>query len=63
LSEIDTQSAAFHEIEFVASGQSAAGIEFYSWDFQYNPDNGFRASVIIEKEGNKFSLHLNRDAY
>ena len=39
------------EIEFTASAQSEAGIEFYSWDFEYNPEKGFRASVIIDKEG------------
>jgi hypothetical protein len=25
------------EIQFVATGQSEAGIEFYSWDFNYSP--------------------------
>ncbi|MDR2446247.1 MAG: hypothetical protein LBD58_02985 [Treponema sp.] len=35
----------------VAAGQSAAGIEFYSWDFTYNTEKGFRPSIIIDKEG------------
>jgi len=39
------------DIEFVASGQSEAGIEFYSWDFEYNPEKGFKADVMIDKEG------------
>jgi hypothetical protein len=39
------------EIEFTAKGESAAGIEFYSWDFDYNAEKGFRATVIIDKEG------------
>jgi len=39
------------EIEFVASGQSEAGIEFYSWDFEYNSEKGFKADVMIDKEG------------
>ncbi len=39
------------EIEFIASGQSAAGIEFYSWDFNYQADKGFKPMVIIDKQG------------
>jgi len=39
------------EIEFNATGHSEAGIEFYSWDFDYDADKGFRASVIIDKTG------------
>ena len=37
--------------EFVTHCQSPAGIEFYSWDFSYNKDKGFKPSVIIDKEG------------
>jgi hypothetical protein len=44
-------SAGSRKIEFVAQGQSPAGIEFYSWDFAYNKDKGFKPSVIIDKEG------------
>ncbi|MCL2561773.1 MAG: hypothetical protein FWE10_05570 [Rikenellaceae bacterium] len=39
------------EIEFAAAGTSEAGIEFYSWDFDHNPENGFRADVMIDKAG------------
>jgi len=39
------------EIEFIATGTSEAGIEFYSWDFNYNAENGFKANVMIDKEG------------
>jgi hypothetical protein len=39
------------EIEFIAIGQSEAGIEFYSWDFNYSPENGFKAAVMLDKEG------------
>jgi DNA modification methylase len=45
------RSAGSRKIEFVALGQSPAGIEFYSWDFTYNKDKGFKPSVIIDKEG------------
>ncbi|MDR1023704.1 MAG: site-specific DNA-methyltransferase [Prevotellaceae bacterium] len=44
-----------HEIELIASGQSKAGIEFYSWDFEYSPEKGFRASVIIDREGRQIA--------
>lgn len=39
------------ELEFIASGQSAAGIEFYSWDFNFQPEKGFKPDVIIDKQG------------
>lgn len=39
------------EIEFIATAQSEAGIEFYSWDFEYNQEKGFKPTVIIDKEG------------
>jgi len=39
------------EIEFIAVGESEAGIEFYSWDFAYDKEKGFKPSVIIDKEG------------
>ncbi|MDR3272157.1 MAG: hypothetical protein LBT29_01540, partial [Flavobacteriaceae bacterium] len=45
------------EIQFVATGTSEAGIEFYSWDFNYNPEPTmgqaplFKPSVMLDKEG------------
>ena len=39
------------EIELVATGKSEAGIEFYSWNFNYNQENGFKADIMIDKEG------------
>jgi len=38
------------EIEFVAKGESDAGVEFYMWDFDYKDDK-FNASVMIDKTG------------
>ena len=49
--ESDGPSAGNRKIEFIAQGQSPAGIEFYSWDFAFNKDKGFKPSVIIDKEG------------
>jgi hypothetical protein len=40
-----------HEITFTATGESAAGIEFYSWDFNYDAEKGFRADVMLDREG------------
>ena len=39
------------EIEFLAEGHSEAGIEFYTWDFDYDETKGFRSTVLIDKEG------------
>ena len=51
INELSRDAKGIREIEFIATGQSEAGIEFYSWDFEYNAEKGFRASVIIDKEG------------
>jgi DNA modification methylase len=47
----DGRSAGIRKIELTAAGQSAAGIEFYSWDFKYDKEKGFKPSIIIDKEG------------
>jgi hypothetical protein len=39
------------EIEFLAEGHSEAGIEFYTWDFSYDEEQGFKSSVLIDKSG------------
>lgn len=39
------------EMEFIAKGESATGIELNSWDFDYNANVGFKPSVIIDKQG------------
>ena len=41
--------------KLIASGQSEAGIEFYSWDFNYNSEKGFKADVMIDKEGKQIA--------
>jgi len=46
-----------HELEFTATGMSEAGIEFYSWDFNYDKENGFKADIMLDKEG-KQTLRL-----
>jgi hypothetical protein len=49
--ELDKDEKGCRKIELCAAGQSAAGIEFYSWDFTYNAEKGFKPSIIIDKEG------------
>jgi hypothetical protein len=50
------------KIEIIAQGQNPAGIEFYSWDFAFNEEKGFKPSVIIDKEG-KQTLTLKTGAH
>ena len=38
-------------IEFIASAESPSGIEFFAWDFDYNPEAGFKPTIFIDKEG------------
>ena len=40
-------------IKFLAEGHSEAGIEFYTWDFEYDEEQGFKSSVLIDKKGRK----------
>jgi len=51
INELERDENGNRKIEFIATGQSPAGIEFYSWDFTYNKEKGFKPSVIIDKEG------------
>jgi len=53
INEIEKNEKETRKIEFTARGQSPAGIEFYSWDFDFDKDKGFKPSVIIDKEGNQ----------
>jgi site-specific DNA-methyltransferase (adenine-specific) len=49
--ELERDAKGNSKIEFLATGHSEAGIEFYSWDFDYDAEKGFKASVMIDKEG------------
>jgi hypothetical protein len=51
ISELEKDAKGNRKIELTAAGQSATGIEFYSWDFSYDKEKGFRPSIIIDKEG------------
>jgi hypothetical protein len=57
-SNVIDHSAEGWEIEFTATADSDAKIEFYSWDFDYDAKKGFNANVIrdlVGKCSHKFS--------
>ncbi|GHU23970.1 hypothetical protein FACS1894172_16410 [Spirochaetia bacterium] len=51
INELSRDSAGIRKIEFTAIGESPAGIEFYSWDFDYNPEKGFKPEIVLDKTG------------
>jgi len=51
INELERDEKGNRKIEFAAQGQSSAGIEFYSWDFAYDKEKGFKSTIIIDKEG------------
>jgi DNA modification methylase len=51
VNELSRDAKGIREIEFTAVGQSEAGVEFYSWDFAYDAEKGFKPSVIRDTEG------------
>jgi site-specific DNA-methyltransferase (adenine-specific) len=52
INELEKDKAGVRKIEFIAVGNSLSGIEFYSWDFNYDIDKSkFKPSVIMDKDG------------
>ncbi|OUD14964.1 hypothetical protein [Thioflexithrix psekupsensis] len=49
--DLGLDNKELREIEFIATGESDAGIEFYAWDFAYQAENGFKATIMIDKDG------------
>lgn len=50
--DLGKDSKGLQEIHFVAVGNSVAGIEFYSWDFDYKEEVGiFKAEILLDKQG------------
>jgi DNA modification methylase len=49
--ESEQRSAGNRKIGFTAAGQSPAGIEFYSWDFLYDAEKGFKPQILLDKAG------------
>jgi hypothetical protein len=51
VNELSRDVSGIRETEFIAKGASGAGIEFYIRDFNYKEEKGFKASVMIDREG------------
>ncbi|MDR1793311.1 MAG: hypothetical protein LBR36_07735 [Bacteroidales bacterium] len=51
IDELSRKSDGTREISFIATAKSDVGIEFYSWDFNYDESKGFKAQVIRDKTG------------
>jgi DNA modification methylase len=56
INELEKDAKGNRKIELTSVGQSPAGIEFYSWDFNYDKEKGFKPSIIIDKEGKQTQL-------
>jgi site-specific DNA-methyltransferase (adenine-specific) len=52
INELSRNNEGGRKIEFIASGDSPSGIEFYSWDFNYDAEKRrFKPTVMIDKDG------------
>jgi DNA modification methylase len=51
IKELERDAKGNRTIEFTASGENGAGVEFYSWDFEYDSERGFKASVVMDPKG------------
>jgi DNA modification methylase len=51
INEIEKDKTGARKIEIIAVGDSISGIEFYSWDFDYNKEKEFKPSVVMDKIG------------
>lgn len=50
--DLGKDAKGLHQIQFNAVGNSAAGIEFYCWDFDYKEEtNMFKAEILLDKQG------------
>jgi DNA modification methylase len=55
ITELSRDEKGVCEINFIATGTSEAGIEFYSWNFTYNSEIGFKADIMIDKSGEQIA--------
>jgi hypothetical protein len=56
INELEKDEKGNRKIEFTAAGQSPAGIEFYSWDFFYDSEKGFKPQILLDKVGTQTSV-------
>jgi hypothetical protein len=62
VNELSREANGERDIEFIATAKSDAGIEFYSWDFDYDESKGFKPVVIRDLEGRQ-QRRLNAGYY
>jgi DNA modification methylase len=62
VTELERDASGMREILFVASSKNSSDVEFYSWDFDYDADKGFKSSIIRDTEG-KQQKHLKAGIY
>jgi DNA modification methylase len=51
VNELSREANGVRAIEFIAKGESPSGVEFYSWDFEYDESKGFKPLVIRDVDG------------
>lgn len=51
LKDLGADEKGHREIEFTAIGESDAGIEMYSWDWDFSETSGFKPEILLDKAG------------
>ncbi|GHU22790.1 hypothetical protein FACS1894172_05070 [Spirochaetia bacterium] len=51
VNELSKNEKGERQIEFIAVGESPVGIEFYSWDFNYDETKRFKPQILLDKNG------------
>jgi hypothetical protein len=49
--DLGIDNKKLREIEFIATAESEADIEFFAWNWDYNPEQGFKADIMLDKTG------------
>ena len=50
IKELEKDEQGNIKIEFDIIGESDAGIEFYSWDFNYDEEKGYKPTILFNKD-------------
>ncbi|GEM_PF-222013 len=51
ITELGRDKRGVRQLKLDAAGKSEAGIEFFSWDWDYDPAKGFRPEVLLDRIG------------
>jgi site-specific DNA-methyltransferase (adenine-specific) len=57
--DLGLDSKKRRKIEFTATAESEAGIEFFAWNWHYELEQGFKADVMLDKVGKQTHLFKN----